>query len=410
MIERTSKDVARLSAAVRLAASQLWHARGRAAFAVLGIALAVLLMTTLTGLGYGMATTSEEALTYIEQDVWVSAGPVSPTPGTIGGVKNPLLDAHAVAREIESQPGVEKADAIAFQTVYLSPNGSEFRTVVGVGMTGDASQIGGGFDQSDIHYANGSYDGPRTNAIILDPSTADRLNVSPGDTVHVGGTIAEARETEYTVVSTDNTFTTFLGSPTVVMHLSELQEAAGTTGTDRAALIAVTISDGAAVGTVQERIRRAHPELTVRTREQQLRAVVADQGAVLASAVTLVTLALITGTALVATVLAMLVAGQRRALAALRATGIRRRTLLAVVGSEGALLGITGAAVGLTATPVTVRALNRLVERAVGFPDLIVTPPWVFAIGGGLAIGMGLAGATVAGWRVARLHPLAHLE
>jgi putative ABC transport system permease protein len=385
--------------------------RARAALAVSGIAVAVVLVTLMTGLGYGMTQAGTDALTYIDQDLWATAGPLQLAPGTVGGIQNSLLDAHETQREIESRPEVASAEAMAFQSVYVSATTDNFTTVVGVGVTGNGSGVKlNAFERGDRHYANGSYDGPMTNAVILSRRTADRLGVSTGETVYVGGTLASARRNAFTVVGVNQRFATFLGAPTAVLHLSELQTITGRTGSDRASMIGIRVRDGAAPAAVADDIERAHPTLRVRTQQQQFRAVFENQGAILASAATLVILALVVGIGLVANTLGLVVYQQRRELAALRAVGVRTRTLVGVVGAQGLVLSVLGATLGLAATPVAAAGINRIVERLVGFAALIKLPLWVFGVGTAVALAIGLVGASLAGVRLAGTKPGVYLD
>lgn len=403
----------KLRAIVGLALSQLWDRRLRSTLAVLGIALAVLLMVLLGGLSYGGVATAEDGLAWLDQDLWVSGGSLEFAPGTVGGVKNTLLDAHTVARNLEHRPDIQHAQVLAFQTVYVSTNKSDFETVIGVGSaeytSSPAIETKTAFERGDVHYANGTYDGPMTNTTIISPETAAQLNVSVGDTIYIGGTITSARQHAFTVIAITG-HSNYLGAPTVTVHLSELQTLTGTAASDRASMISLKLAPDADPSAVATEIEAANPALEVRTNREQIRAVFQRQGTVLASAVTLVVLALLLGTALAANVLGVLVYQQRDALAALQATGVSASTLVSVVTVQGLLLSLLGGLLALALTPAAVTLLNRLVWNLSGFRNLIDTPLFIPLIGVGLAIGMGVVGAAVAGWRVARLTPLAHLD
>jgi putative ABC transport system permease protein len=404
----------RLSGAVGIGLSGLRHRRGRAALAVVGIALAVLLVVLLSGLGYGLTTTGGQAIDWLDRDLWATTGPVAFAPGAVGGVENPIEDAHLVADRMSRVEGVSEVQALAFQAVYVSPDGEEFDTVVGVGGTDSGDTIviqqGRTFSGDDVHYADGTYEGPMTHEAIVGPRLADRYDLEPGDTLHVGGTLAAARENEFEVVGVSNTFSRFLGTPTVALHLSELQEVSGGTGNDRAAILAVTLADGADPAAVERRIERAFPRFSVRTNDEQVGAVIGNQGPVLAAATTLVALAVVAGAALVTNVLALLVAQQRERFAALKAAGVSGRLLAVTVLAQGLAVGLLGGLLGLALALPAATLLNRVVADLAGFSDLLATPAWLLAAGVALAAAVGVAGSTVAGWRVSRLSPLAHLR
>ncbi|WP_255150036.1 ABC transporter permease [Halorarius halobius] len=403
----------RLRALVGLAGNQLRYHRRRGALAVVGVALAVLLVTLLVGLGFGLFTTGGEAISWINRDLWVTGGGLGIQAGGVGGVENPIQNAHGVAADIESDPRVAAAQPIAFMTVYVSPNRSEFDSVVGVGAVGEQDPDvgdGDGLTLNDSHYANGTYEGPRSREVIVSPELAERYGVGVNDTLYVGGTLASARENPFRVVAVTARFSTFLGSNAVAVPLSELQAVTGTTGTDRAALIGVSLDPGANADAVERDIERSNPELTVRGNDEQVRQIVGGQAAVVVGVVALVVLAVVSGMVLVVNVLATLVRVQRDQLAALNATGVSTRSLVVVVLAQGLLVGLLGGVAGAAVTVPAVDALNRVLADLSGFPNLVKTPWWVYASGVTLATLMGVIGSTVAGRQVATLSPLDHLR
>ncbi|WP_276248675.1 ABC transporter permease [Haladaptatus sp. YSMS36] len=407
----------RLRAAVGLAVAQLRHKRTHTALVVVGITLAVLSTTLLASVGYGVVATGEEKFGSANQDLWITAGSVQFAPGSVGGVENKLVDSHRVARDISSREDVKIAAPMGFQTIYLgtSPDPNAFETVVGVGVPGVSANAislsaGRGFVNGDPHYAGGTYDGPMTHEIVVDQQLAQRYNLSVGDTVYAGGTIANARQNRFTIVGISSTFSQFLGAPTATLPLSELQTLTGSEGSDPAALITVTLKPGADPETVAEELRAEYPNYQVRTNQEQLQSVLQGQALVIASGVTLVVLALVAGIALTVNVLAMLVFQQRVELAALKAVGLSSRTLGAIAASQGLLLGLVGGVAGLALTPVAVRALNFVTARLVGLEGLVQMPPWVIPVGLFISLVIGTIGAIVAGVRVARIAPLTQLQ
>ncbi|WP_090613892.1 ABC transporter permease [Natrinema salaciae] len=388
-------------AVARLAASQARHERGRTVLVVLAIALAVLAVTLLASLGFGVMQTGEEQFDRAGQDVWISGESVELT--ATGGIENPITDAHGLAREVEERDDVESASPLAFHAVYVGTEPDDLELVTGVGVPGTGNTAtGDGFSEGNSHYANGSYDGPMSQEIVIDPQTADLFDVGVGDTLYVGTSRADAPEREFEIVGLSGEYSQFLGTSTVTMPISELQELAGTTGTDRATFVTVTTADGADRDAVSEDIQRSHPEYHVRTSEDQFESMLGEYLLVLASGATLVALALLAGVALTTNTLVLVAVQQREELAALRALGLSRGLIAGVVGGQGFALGALGGALGLLATPLAAVALDRLAASAVGFENLLRTPPTVYAAGLLIAVGIGTLGAVVAGWRAAR--------
>ncbi|KPN32312.1 lipoprotein releasing system, transmembrane protein, LolC/E family [Halolamina pelagica] len=410
MSGRLRSALTRVRAVVGIAIAQLRHDRTRTVLSVLGITLAVLATTLLGGVGIGVVETGEEQFDASGRDLWVTGGPITLAPGTVGGFENTVVDAHEISAAIESREDVSTAVPMAFQTVYVSTDGEDWETLVGTGAPGRGPSVqvteGQAFQNRDIHYADGNYTGPMTHEVIIDQRTADMFNVSVGDTLHIGGTISDARANEFTVVGISPTFSRFLGTPTVTLHLSELQEVTGTTATDRASLITVDLKDGADPATVAQEIEREHPEYEVRTNREQLEATLERQAVVLASGGSLVVLAVLAGITLTANLLVSVVYQQRRELAALKALGSRTRTLVGIVVVQALFLGVIGGLLGVAATIPLGMGLDAVAASLVGFENVVRTPPWVLGAGVAIAVPISLIGAAVAGWQVSRLSPV----
>jgi putative ABC transport system permease protein len=194
------------------------------------------------------------------------------------------------------------------------------------------------------------------------------------------------------------------------LHLSELQELTGATGTDRATMITVDVTDDASVATVEAELQAAYPEYDVRTNREQLQATLQRQAVLIAAGSSLVLLAAIAGIALTTNLLLSLVYQQRRTLAALRAQGAATSTLVGVVATQSMLLGVVGGLTGAALTVPSVYLLNVVAEALVGFEDVVSVQPRILALGVVVALAIGIVGAMAAGWRVARLSPLEQLE
>lgn len=402
-----------LRGVIGIAVAGLAHDRTRTILATFGIAIAVLATTALGGVGYGVVETGQEKFDAAERDLWVTGGPMQFAPGTVGGVNNPIVGAHELADGLERHEAVKTAVPMSFQTVYVSTDGEEFETIVGVGAPARGGSVrvteGQQFQQQDVHYADGDYDGPMTHSVIIDERTAALFNVSVGDSLYIGGTIADARANEFDIVGISPTFSQFLGAPTTVVHLSELQEITGTTGADSASIITISLKEGADAAAVRDDLQAQYPQYEIRTNEEQLRATVERQAVVLAAGGSLVVLALVAGISLTVNLLLGLVFQQRRELAALKALGSSTSTLVGVVTVQALLLGVVGGLLGLALTYPLVAGLNVVAELLVGFEDVVRLPDVLLAGGFAIAVVMSVVGAVAAGWRVSRLSPKAEL-
>jgi putative ABC transport system permease protein len=419
--ERMRWEPTRFRAIGSVAVAQLWHHRRRAALGVAGIAVAVLLITVVAGLGVGVLERGQGALDGANRDLWMSPD-VEFAPGAVGRVENNLLDAHGTAERVQSRPEVSRAQAVSFQSVYIAeattgagpPPADAFSPIVGMGVTGTSAPIpvkrGMGFNTSDVHYNGGSYDGRKTNEAIVDQRAAEQLGVSVGDTFHVGGTIENAQANEFRVVGVSSGISSLVGAPTVILHLSELQALTGTTGSDTASMITITLRDGVDPERAAGELERAFPDQSVRTNSQQLDRILQGQTAAIVGTAAIVILAVVVGLALAINISTLMVYGQRSEIAALKAGGVSTGVLLGTTGTQGVLIGLLGGAIGLAGTPICATIINNVVARLTGISSLVTIRPGILLFGLLVAVLMGTAGAVVAGFLIARLSPLKYLE
>jgi len=402
----------KVRATTALVFAELTRNQLRTLLAISGIVLAVLSTTLLAGVGAGVLETGESQFETADRDLWVSSGAVG-ISATSGGFENTLYDSHAVGQEMEQIDGVRGAVPLGFQTVYVSDTGENFQTMIGSGVdSGGALDVTAGetLPRVDRHYAEGGYNGSRSYEVVVDSETAERFDLDVGDTLYIGGTLASARDNEFTVVGISDTFSTFLGAPTLTMPLSELQTITGATRTDSATFISVSVTDGADVDAVQQRLQAEYPEYTVRNNQQQLESVLQNQALVLAGAATLVVLAFVAGLALTTNLLGLVVYQQRSTLAALQAVGLSQWTLITLISGQGLVLGVCGGLIGVGLTLPAANVLNQIGAMLVGFDGLVQVPTNVLIVGFGIATVVGTLSAAVVAWRISRLETLEALS
>ena len=383
--------------------------------AIFAIALAVLAMILLASVGTGVMETGEQQFEQADRDLWMTGGPIELTTARGGGFENSIEDSHRLASELNERDDVRAAVPLGFDTLYLRASDNEtFETVIGTGVTGGGPSVtvteGEGISNGTVHYADGDYDGPLSNELLIDRRTADRLDLEVGDTVNVGGSLTVARDTEYTVVGISPTFSQMLGASTVVLPLSELQTLTGTAQTDPSTFITITLDSDADIAAAQEEIQAAYPEHQVRTNEEQLEATVGQQAVVIVAGTVLSVLSVIAGIALTTALFTMLIYQQREQFAALKAIGVRQSSVIGIATGQGIILGTLGGIVGILLAPPSARVLNRVIAEVVGFEGLVRIEP-IF-LGGGfvLAVCIGTLSAAIAAWRLSRLPPIHRLE
>jgi putative ABC transport system permease protein len=404
------RRLSRVRALVAVAFAQLRHERLQTATAVLGVAMAVLAAVLLAGVGIGVVEFGQQKFQQSGQDLWMTGGPTELRPGTVGGFQNSVVDSHDLAASVTERDPVAAAVPLLFQTVYAGRNASEFRTVVGAGSPGGGELVtiseGRGFRGGDVHYADGSYDGPMTREVIIDRRTADLLDVGVNDTIHLGGTVATARENEFTVIGISPTFSRFVGAPTVVVRQSELQEITGTTASDRASFVLVRATRGADVSALESDLTETYPQYTVRTNGEQFRATLRDQAVVLLSGASLLVLAVVAGVLLVLNMQLSFVFRHRETLAAVAAMGVSRSSLAAIVLVYALFVGLLGGLLGVGLALPGIELVNAVTVRVTGFENVATLSRRVLLGGFGLAVLVSAVGGLAASAYLARSNPL----
>ncbi len=406
------KHIKRSVGVVGVAFRQLIYNRARTALAVFGIVMAVLSVTLLLGVGAGVLATGEELADDTGRDLWVSGGPVEINPQMVGGFQNPIVDSHELADDLETHDGVDTAVPMAFNAVYVSTDGDDFETVMGVGVTGGGPAVeiaeGDGFSGNDTHRVDGEYDGPMNHEVIIGPALADEYDLEPGDTFHVGGTLRNAEENEFTVVGISTTFEDLTGTNAVTVRLSDLQTLTGMTFNDRSSLITVTLTDNAQQEVVKDDLETQYPDLDVRTNREQITEMFERQALILAGGVSLSLLALLSGVFFSLNLVLSLVYQQRKELAMFRAVGGSRYSLTGIALVQTMGIALVGGALGLLLTPVAAGGLERTTVAITGFEGLVQVPPEAYGLAIAITVFFTVIGTLAAVWRLSR-HEIAEL-
>ena len=392
---------------VWIAVRQLRSDRMRTVLAVVGIVLAVLSVTLLTGVGAGVISTGNELFDQSGRDLWVSGGPIDVAPGSVGGFQNSIPDAHPLAENISKHDGVRTAVPMAFQVVYVSTDGQNFETTMGSGVPGVGGSVsiteGDGFTGPDTHYADGTYEGPMTKQAIIAPETADKFGLEVGDSVYIGGTIASARQNKFTIVGISPTFSNFLGTGTVTTRLSELQTLTGNAYADTATLITIKTTADADPEAVRDDLAAEFPGYTFRTNQEQLVSLLERQAVILAAGTSLVVLGVVAGAILSLNLLLSIIYVQRKPLSVLRAVGATRRGVVGVAITQAVIIAALGYLIAAGVTPLLAAGLDYTAATLTGFDNLVQVPRYGYVAGAIVAFGFALLGGIIGAWRVTRI-------
>jgi len=408
------RGLSRVRALLGIASAQLRHERAQTLLAVIGVALAVLAAVLLASVGIGVVETGQQKFDQSGRDLWVSGGPIELRPGAVGGFQNSIVGAHELRESLRAREDVRAANIFIFQTLYASPDGEEFDTIVGVGAaTAGPSvnyQAGGPIRTEPSHYANGTYDGPMTHEVVISPRMAEQYNLSLGDSISLGGTLVTARNNNFTVVGISRTYSQFVGSSTAVLEPSELQEITGTTLSDRASMLSIIVSNGTDPTAVAEELEQAYPGYTFRTNREQLLSTLREQAVVLASGASLGLLALLAGLLLLMNLQLSFVYRHRETLSALTAIGLPRFSLIVVVSTYTLFIGVIGGLLGIGAAIPGIWAINQVVATVTGFENVAVVSRPLLAGGLVIAFGVSFIAGIVTSLYLVRIRPLKYLQ
>ncbi|MGI0140132.1 MAG: ABC transporter permease [Thermoplasmata archaeon] len=259
--------------------------------------------------------------------------------------------------------------------------------------------------RGDPHYANGTYDGPTTDEIVLDEGLAGVLHVVPGDLVWLGvGSPSGPSQVEawysnataFRVVGISGPFWLIPSALLAFTYLSELQTLIGadTPQTDYASLVLLHLYNDANPDQDRELIEIAYPELTVFTIQAILGAIQDAVNLYQIFGEIIAVIAVVVAALFTTTVLLMSVDDRSNEIAVRRAIGLPRWAVGGSVVEESLYLGLLGLAIGLPLAELGSWLLNTALTRLVqGLPTgftFVSFDPMVLALGVLLVLTVGL--------------------
>lgn len=392
----------------------------RVLLSVAGVAIAVALMTTVTGVSLGLA--SQSAVQSEGVDYWVvpEQASLDTIAVDVGGPK--LGEVHPVAARLTADPRVRSATPVLVQVVpvrNVDAGTREYVVLVGVipdgggrgdgdgtagagGAAGadgaaDATTVAGlptaALAPGDPYYADGGYDGAWTGEAVVSEATAELLNASEGSTLAIEGTDAGAnrnrtRTFSVTSVARGGLETGVGAAPVALVHLAELQAVTGATAGDQADQILVRTN---AAG-VRSEIEGLYPGTSVVTRTGLATSgrQVSLSSLPFAMAVAAFVVSVVVGALFVATLLGLEVTAERETLAALAAVGYSERSRAALVFLEVVLLSVVGGVVGGVVGFGAIQLVNAAAAQLIGVGDVALFRPVLLAYGLAVALVIGV--------------------
>lgn len=364
----------------------------RVVLSVLGVALAIGLMISVTGVSLGLA--SQAVVESEDVDYWIvpEGSGAEPVVVSSGGVK--LGNVHAVSRQIAQDDRVAHAtpvlvtllpvqDAVTGERTYVLTVGVVPAPGVDIlGLPADALTPG------DPHYANGSYDGPRTNELVMNDAAATVTNASEGTALTAPSSGAD-EPLRVVNVSAGADSSVSGAVPVMLVHLSELQADSGAQSGDQADQILVSTNDRS----VKESLEGQYPATSVVERTGLSGQQVSTSSLPLAMAVAALLAAVVVGVLFVTTMMGLEVNAGRQQVGALAAMGYSRPARSVVVAAETLCLAVVGGVLGVALGALGILGINAVGQALLGVGTTALFDPRLVGYALAVAVVIGLVGA-----------------
>ncbi|NKE37480.1 ABC transporter permease [Natronococcus sp. JC468] len=369
-----------IAVAIRQTASRATYtAKQRIQFSVLGVAVVIALLVMVTGLGVGIATSTTVADEDI--DYWIvpeTEGSSSPLVAT----DDPQFgSAHETNTQIRQKEEVESSTPVLSQIHQIEANGtSEFVLITGIINSPEVDRVSG--LNSDLLTPNDPYytSGEWTGEVVLSPSVAETLAVSPGDSITV------ADNSSFTVTAIDEQSGTSGGIPSALVQLSEFQAVTGSASYDQADQFVV----GTNSPSVEEDLADVYPESTVNSRGEMMASNTQNSELSLSLALTAFVVSLSIGTLFVVTTSGLEIVTDRQQLTILSVMGVSVRSQLQLIGTQTLVMTGLGGIIGSIGGLAGIRLINAIAVRTVTTEPIAVSRPLFLGYGLGVALLIGL--------------------
>jgi putative ABC transport system permease protein len=346
----------------RYSARELLRHPARSLLAVLGVAVACAMLLDMLMLGGGLNASFRTLLTSAGYELRVSPAGTLPfdTGATIG-------DASGVRGRLEAEPEIDAvAPVLGSNLLIESPSGAEPDDgverlfVLGV----DPAEQG-------IYRLTSGVD-PDESGVVIGRELADAgLSIGDSISLRAPGSFAEAgrRTGRFRVTGVAEFLYASSGERSAAVALPTLARL--TDQPDRASLMMVRLTEGQDPDSVAAALRLRHPELEIASVGQLVETAARRLSYFRQLAAILGTVSLVVTTLLIGTIMAISINDRYGTIAALRAIGISKRSIVAAFLVESLLLCLLAAGVGLGLGLVVAGQLERILSDFPGLPSAI---------------------------------------
>ncbi len=391
-----------------LAIRNLTRNKLRTTLTIMGVALSVISIILLASIGNGLLTTGGKILEQSSINLWVTGTASDLQSQYMGTGESKISDAHRMVLELNKNKEINLATPMLTEMVYAFKNDSDPKAIFALGLegsTGSMVNIIQGKDlTTDEHYNKGRYDGKWRKEVLIDYRTASLLKVKVGDTIHIGKTVTEANAQEFTVIGLTNSLSKFSSNPMVIMYLSELQDITGNQYYDSVTMIIIRLKNPARAGEIQKELQQKYPQYTVSTNQEYLKKALKENSLPLASAGSIVILAVIMGTMLAINTMLLGLNEKKKEIAILSVIGFRSWSIFKSIGTEGLVVSFLGGILGILVSIPLTGLLNSLIYAYMGFEGLVILEIEYLYTGITIAVCIGLLTSFLAAIQISRMN------
>lgn len=383
----------------------------RLALTLLGVAIAIMLMTTVTGVALGLS--SQSAVQADNVDYWVV--PEGGDLNTIAvSTEGPRLGAtHELTQQLQSDGRVDYATPVLLQIVSVQNLDAETETyvlVVGiVAPTGSDPRIANVPTQpltaGDPYYNDGAYTGGWTGEFVASQATATALNATEGDRLGLSQSSSEQRF-RVTAVADSDLMTGVGSTPVALVHLSELQSVTGAQEGDIADQLLVSTNDRS----VRAELETLYPQTNVVARSGISPGNASTTSLPIAMGIAAFVVAIAVGVLFAATMMGLEVSRDREILSVLSAIGYSDRSLMLLVAVETLILCLLGGTVGIGLGIGGIHVTNVLLTHFFGLPEVALFRPFLLVYGLLTAALIGVVSVPYPVWLLRRVSPTGGLD
>ena len=386
--------------ALHLAWRTVRRYRAQTLLAIAGVAVIGALLFDMLLLSRGLLLSFADLLERAGYDVRIVGG---------GGMtlRMPIPDSAAIAGTLRGLPEIEKVALVRILPARIAARGgASAPSVALIGVSGAASGVWTIVSGVDLDRAPGE-----PCPVIVGRSLAAALGVAPGDEVRINAEPAGVRSAMPPIACRIAGIGRFAfggaGDDTVATTLEALHRASGEDRPGDADLILAASRSDAGSGAAVAAIQRARPGLAVYSNDEVIEQFNRNGFAYFRQiSLVLSSLTMVFAFLLVATLLTVSVNQRLGEIAALRAIGIGRRRVAAMLLWESALLVGVGGLLALPLGELLALELDRILRQMPGLPEQLhffVFEPRALAVHATVLVVTAVAAAAYPMWVASRL-------